>query len=761
MSFEIQFNPEIKFDMTNALKNALKENSEDPDLYTITSAVKSFYPTEFKIAEFTPGDNLEGKYNVYGIDLSKLIHINNYDKTTDYNFDYDARITDRFDSRNINGVFWIRDKTTNKVVLRPSTKDLDNLYLKKNKPFNPVYNPCAFKYKFSHLKKEYNDENEYKHLVNITNSGISDGDGYFYYTGSFKLPVNEKIIDFITPLNSESKNIIIDADNTVNVRFKNKMTTYTSAYIKTKKHIFYGRGNSRDVIYNSYIDFGTGTKNINGLISSQYAFNNIQSESITTSSSDSINIIYKYNISKYNVYAIKISPELGILMTVIYTTQDDTTPYKIVFEEFDTGEKNRFFVAEVQSPGGTTSTGEYTGTYAWFNCFSSSVYITNIQYNKLESLGDATIASLIPNGYSVVSKMNSRNIHEYINLKIKNNSTNEIKDLFTTAEKFEQIESIIISSYINNDEYENFYNKIINYGSTLQFVVEFSDTTGTHIICSGYTDSATSKQYNLDFNINDNNALSEISFMEISRIDITGSNNLEDKVSARLSLNFIIPSLLKTNSSNIQEIQHELLMPNSILTTENGKSICTTTFRFRINQSFEQDYDIYKCTFDISHSDTIESDISAATTSTKNIDGYIEVTINNIIINKSSTFHNSSIDIDNFKLYGVKISGIGSISVEPVSNDSFICLFSNRYLYDDPTITYKSENLDNMIIDRTDNDMSQVPYINNGLIENTLAITYDETNNNHKLVLPIPCKGNISTNNFGAKNENGFMRILF
>ena len=50
MSFEIQFNPEIKFDITNALKNALKENSEDPDLYTITSGVKSFYPTEFKIA---------------------------------------------------------------------------------------------------------------------------------------------------------------------------------------------------------------------------------------------------------------------------------------------------------------------------------------------------------------------------------------------------------------------------------------------------------------------------------------------------------------------------------------------------------------------------------------------------------------------------------------------------------------------------------------------------------------------------------------
>lgn len=755
MSFEIQFNPEIKFDMTNALKNALKESSDDPDLYTITSAVKSFYPTEFKIAEFTPGDNLEGKYNVYGIDLSKLIHINNYDKTTDYNFDYDERITDRFDSRNINGVFWIRDKATNKVVLRPSTKDLDNLYLKKNKPFNPVYNPCAFKYQFSHLKKLFDRSNTGIFTVNMTQSDISNTDGY-YYNGSFQLKSNEKIANISIPVGSTNKRITIEDNNTVKIQFQNKLTLSSpKSTVELKKdNIFYGTGSARDVIYHSYIDMGTGTTNINGLLSSQYAFNKEQVDT-------DLNITYKTDISKYKVYSIKISQELGILMTIIYTKQDSTNPYKIVFEEFDTNEKNKFFVAEVQSPGGTTSAGEYTGTYAWFNCFSSSVYITNIQYNKLESLGDTAIASLIPNGYSVVSTMNSRNIHEYINLKIKNNSTNEIKDLFTTAEKFQQIESIIISSYMNNNEYENFYNKIINYGSTLQFVVEFSGTTGTHIICSGYTDSAASKKYKIDFNIDDNNNLADTSFMQVSKIDITDSDDLEDKVSARLSLNFVIPSLLKTEASNISEVQHELLMPNSVLTTENGKTICTTTFRFRINQSFEQDYDIYKCTFDISHSDTIESDISAATTSTKNIDGYIEVTINNIIINKSSTFHNSSIDINNFKLYGVKISGIGSISVEPVSNDSFICLFSNRYLYDDPTITYKSENLDNMIIDRTDNDMSQVPYINNGLIENTLAITYDETNNNHKLVLPIPCKGNISTNNFGAKNENGFMRILF
>lgn len=755
MSFEIQFNPEIKFDMTNALKNALKESSDDPDLYTITSAVKSFYPTEFKIAEFTPGDNLEGKYNVYGIDLSKLIHINNYDKTTDYNFDYDERITDRFDSRNINGVFWIRDKATNKVVLRPSTKDLDNLYLKKNKPFNPVYNPCAFKYQFSHLKKLFDRSNTGIFTVNMTQSDISNTDGY-YYNGSFQLKSNEKIANISIPVGSTNKRITIEDNNTVKIQFQNKLTLSSpKSTVELKKdNIFYGTGSARDVIYHSYIDIGTGTTNINGLLSSQYAFNKEQVDT-------DLNITYKTDISKYKVYSIKISQELGILMTIIYTKQDSTNPYKIVFEEFDTNEKNKFFVAEVQSPGGTTSAGEYTGTYAWFNCFSSSVYITNIQYNKLESLGDTAIASLIPNGYSVVSTMNSRNIHEYINLKIKNNSTNEIKDLFTTAEKFQQIESIIISSYMNNNEYENFYNKIINYGSTLQFVVEFSGTTGTHIICSGYTDSAASKKYKIDFNIDDNNNLADTSFMQVSKIDITDSDDLEDKVSARLSLNFVIPSLLKTEASNISEVQHELLMPNSVLTTENGKTICTTTFRFRINQSFEQDYDIYKCTFDISHSDTIESDISAATTSTKNIDGYIEVTINNIIINKSSTFHNSSIDINNFKLYGVKISGIGSISVEPVSNDSFICLFSNRYLYDDPTITYKSENLDNMIIDRTDNDMSQVPYINNGLIENTLAITYDETNNNHKLVLPIPCKGNISTNNFGAKNENGFMRILF
>jgi len=755
MSFEIQFNPEIKFDMTNALKNALKESSDDPYLYTITSAVKSFYPTEFKIAEFTPGDNLEGKYNVYGIDLSKLIHINNYDKTTDYNFDYDKRITDRFDSRNINGVFWIRDKATNKVVLKPSTKDLDNLYLKKNKPFNPVYNPCAFKYQFSHLKKLFDRSNTGIFTVNMTQSDIPNTDGY-YYNGSFQLKSNEKIANISIPVGSTNKRITIEDNNTVKIRFQNKLTLSSpKSTVELKKdNIFYGTGSARDVIYHSYIDIGTGTTNINGLLSSQYAFNKEQVDT-------DLNITYKTDISKYKVYSIKISKELGILMTIIYTKQDSTNPYKIVFEEFDTKEKNKFFVAEVQSPGGTTSAGEYTGTYAWFNCFSSSVYITNIQYNKLESLGDTAIASLIPNGYSVVSTMNSRNIHEYINLKIKNNSTNEIKDLFTTAEKFQQIESIIISSYMNNNEYENFYNKIINYGSTLQFVVEFSGTTGTHIICSGYTDSATSKKYKIDFNIDDNNNLADTSFMQVSKIDITDSDDLEDKVSARLSLNFVIPSLLKTEASNISEVQHELLMPNSVLTTENGKTICTTTFRFRINQSFEQDYDIYKCTFDISHSDTIESDISAATTSTKNIDGYIEVTINNIIINKSSTFYNSSIDINNFKLYGVKISGIGSISVEPVSNDSFICLVSNRYLYDDPTITYKSENLDNMIIDRTDNDMSQVPYINNGLIENTLAITYDETNNNHKLVLPIPCKGNISTNNFGAKNENGFMRILF
>lgn len=449
-------------------------------------------------------------------------------------------------------------------------------------------------------------------------------------------------------------------------------------------------------------------------------------------------------------------------MTIIYTKQDSTNPYKIVFEEFDTNEKNKFFVAEVQSPGGTTSAGEYTGTYAWFNCFSSSVYITNIQYNKLESLGDTAISSLIPNGYSVVSTMNSRNIHEYINLKIKNNSTNEIKDLFTTAEKFQQIESIIISSYMNNNEYENFYNKIINYGSTLQFVVEFSDTTGTHVTCSGYTDSATSKQYKIDFNIDDNNNLADTCFMQVSKIDITDSDDLEDKVSARLSLNFVIPSLLKTEASNIPEVQHELLMPNSVLTTENGKTICTTTFKFRMKQSFASDYEIYKCTFNISHSDTIESDTSAATISTNNIDGYIEVTINNIIINKSDYFNNYSIHIENFKLYGIKIPNSTSIYIEPMTENSFIAMFSNKFLYDDSTIKYTSEYSDGMIIDRTDNDMSPVPYFRSGgLIENTLMIAYDETNNSHKLVLPIPCKGNISTNNFGAKNENGFMRILF
>lgn len=756
MSFEIKFNPEIKFDMTNALKNALKESSDDPDLYTITSAVKSFYPTEFKIAEFTPGDNLEGKYNVYGIDLSKLIHINNYDKTTDYNFDYDERITDRFDSRNINGVFWIRDKTTNKVVLRPSTKDLDNLYLKKNKPFNPVYNPCAFKYQFSHLKKLFDRSNTSIFSVNMTQSGIQDTEGY-YYNGSFQLKSNEKIVNIGIPTGSTNKRITIKDNNMVNIRFQNKLilSSPKSTVELKKDNIFYGTGSARDVIYNSYTDIYTGTTNINGLLSSQYAFNKEQVDI-------DLNITYKTDISKYKVYSIKISQKLGILMTIIYTQQDSTNPYKIVFEEFDTSEKNNFFVAEVQSPGGTTSAGEYTGTYAWFNCFSSSVYITNIQYNKLKSLGDAAIASLIPNGYSVVSTMNSRNIHEYINLKIKNNSTNEIKDLFTTAEKFEQIESIIISSYMNNNEYENFYNKIINYGSTLQFVVEFSDTTGTHVTCSGYTDSATSKKYKIDFNIDDNNNLANTSFMQVSKIDITDSDDLEDKVSARLSLNFVIPSLLKTEASNISEVQHELLMPNSVLTTKNGKTICTTTFKFRMKQSFASDYEIYKCAFNISHSDTIESDTSAVTISTNNIDGYIEVTINNIIINKYNSFNSYSIQIDNFKLYGVKTPGIGSISAEPVTNDSFICLFSNRYLYDDSNITYTSEYLDNMIIDRTDYYMYQVPYFGSGgVIENTLMITYDETNNSHKLVLPIPCKGNISTNNFGAKNENGFMRILF
>lgn len=757
MSFEIQFNPEINFNITNALKNALKENSEDPDLYTITSAVKSFYPTEFKIAEFTPGDNLEGKYNVYGIDLSKLIHINNYDKTTDYNFDYDERITDRFDSRNINGVFWIRDKTTNKVVLRPSTKDLDNLYLKKKKPFNPVYNPCAFKYQFSHLKKLFDKSNTGIFTVNMTKSGVYNDNGY-YYNGSFQLKSNEKIIGVSVPVGSTGKKITIEEDNTVRIQFQNtsELTSAKSTVRLKRNNIFYGNGTARDVIYNSYIDIDTGTTNINGLLSSQYAFNKEQVDT-------DLNIIYKTDISKYKVYSIKISQELGILMTIIYTKQDSTNPYKIVFEEFDTNEKNKFFIAEVQSPGGMTSAGEYTGTYAWFNCFSSSVYITNIQYNKLESLGDAAIASLIPNGYSVVSTMNSRNIHEYINLKIKNNTTNEIKDLFTTAEKFQQIESIIISSYMNNNEYENFYNKIINYGSTLQFVVEFSDTTGTHVTCSGYTDSATSKQYKIDFNIDDNNNLSDTSFMKVSKIDITDSDDLEDKVSARLSLNFIIPSLLKTETSNISEVQHELLMPNSILTTENGKTICTTTFRFRIKQTLASSYEIYKCAFDISHSNTIESDTSAVAISTKYIDGYIEVTINNIIINNyEGTFYNYSIDINNFKLYGIAIPDSNSIYIEPMTEDCFIAMFSNRFLYDDSTITYTSEYSDGMIIDRTDNGMSQVPYFGgNGLIENILMITYDETNNSHKLVLPIPCKGNISTNNFGAKNENGFMRILF
>lgn len=756
MSFEIQFNPEIKFDMTNALKNALKENSEDPDLYTITSAVKSFYPTEFKIAEFTPGDNLEGKYNVHGIDLSKLIHINNYDKTTDYNFDYDERITDRFDSRNINGVFWIRDKTTNKVVLRPSTKDLDNLYLKKNKPFNPVYSPCAFKYQFSHLKKLFDRSNTHIVNVNMTKSTSPNTEGY-YYNGSFQLKSNEKIVSMKIPVGSTNKSITIKDNNTVNIQFQNKsvLSSPKSRVELKKDYIFYGTGTARDVIYNSYTDIYTGTSNINGLLSSQYAFNKEQVDT-------DLNITYKTDISKYKVYSIKISQELGILMTIIYTKQDSTNPYKIVFEEFDTSEKNNFFVAEVQSPGGMTSAGEYTGTYAWFNCFSSSVYITNIQYNKLESLGDAAIYSLIPNGYSVVSTMNSRNIHEYINLKIKNNSTNEIKDLFTTAEKFQQIESIIISSYMNNNEYENFYNKIINYGSTLQFVVEFSDTTGTHVTCSGYTDSATSKQYKVDFNIDDNNNLADTSFMQVSKIDITDSDDLEDKVSARLSLNFVIPSLLKTDASNIPEVQHELFVPNSVLTTKNGKTRCKTKFKFRMKQSFASAYEIYKCTFNISHSDTIESDTSAVTISTNNIDGYIEVTINNIIINKYNSFNSYSIQIDNFKLYGVKTPGIESISAEPVTNDSFICLFSNRYLYDDSNITYTSKYLDNMIIDRTDYYMYQVPYFGSGgVIENTLMITYDETNNSHKLVLPIPCKGNISTNNFGAKNENGFMRILF
>ena len=757
MSFEIQFNPEIKFDMTNALKNALKESYDDPDLYTITSAVKSFYPTEFKIAEFTPGDNLEGKYNVYGIDLSKLIHINNYDKTTDYNFDYDERITDRFDSRNINGVFWIRDKATNKVVLRPSTKDLDNLYLKKNKPFNPVYNPCAFKYQFSHLKKLFDRSNTGIFTVNMTQSDISNTDGY-YYNGSFQLKSNEKITNISIPVGSTNKRITIKDNNTVKIQFQNKLTLSSpKSTVELKKdNIFYGTGSARDVIYHSYIDIGTGTTNINGLLSSQYAFNKEQVDT-------DLNITYKTDISKYKVYSIKISQELGILMTIIYTKQDSTNPYKIVFEEFDTNEKNKFFVAEVQSPGGTTSAGEYTGTYAWFNCFSSSVYITNIQYNKLESLGDTAIASLIPNGYSVVSAMSSRNIHEYINLKIKNNTTNEIKDLFTTAEKFQQIESIIISSYMNNNEYENFYNKIINYGSTLQFVVEFSGTTGTHIICSGYTDSATSKKYKIDFNIDDNNNLADISFMQVSKIDITDSDDLEDKVSARLSLNFVIPSLLKTEALNVSEVPHELLMPNSVLTTENGKTICTTTFKFRIKQTLTSSYEIYKCAFDISHSDTIESDTSAVEISTKYIDGYIEVTINNIIINNyEGTFNSYSIRINNFKLYGINTPGIGSISAEPVTNDSFICLFSNRYLYDDSNITYTSKYLDNMIIDRTDYYMYPVPYFGSGgVIENTLMITYDETNNSHKLVLPIPCKGNISTNNFGAKNENGFMRILF
>lgn len=692
MSFEIQFNPEIKFDITNALKNALKENSEDLDLYTITSAVKSFYPTKFKIAEFTPGDNLEGKYNVYGIDLSKLIHINNYDKTTDYNFDYDERITDRFDSRNINGVFWIRDKKTNKVVLRPSTKDLDNLYLKKNKPFNPVYNPCAFKYQFSHLKKLFDRSNTHIVEVNMTKSYSQDTEGY-YYNGSFQLKSNEKIVNIAIPVGSTNKRITIEDNNTVNIRFQNKsvLSSPKSTVELKKDYIFYGTGTARDVVYNSYTDIYTGTSNINGLLSSQYAFNKEQVDT-------DLNITYKTDISKYKVYSIKISKELGILMTIIYTKQDSTNPYKIVFEEFDTSKKNNFFVAEVQSPGGTTSAGEYTGTYAWFNCFSSSVYITNIQYNKLESLGDTAISSLIPNGYSVVSTMNSRNIHEYINLKIKNNSTNEIKDLFTTAEKFQQIESIIISSYMNNNEYENFYNKIINYGSTLQFVVEFSDTTGTHVTCSGYTDSATSKQYKIDFNIDDNNNLADTSFMQVSKIDITDSDDLEDKVSARLSLNFVIPSLLKTEASNIPEVQHELLMPNSVLTTKNGKTICTTTFKFRMKQSFASDYEIYKCAFNISHSDTIESDTSAVTISTNNIDGYIKVTINNIIINKFDQFNNNSIDIENFKLYGIKIPNSTSIYIEPMTENSFIAMFSNKFLYDDSTITYTSEYSDSKFV---------------------------------------------------------------
>lgn len=277
MSFEIQFNPEIKFDITTALKNALKENSEDPDLYTITSAVKSLYPTEFKIAEFTPGDNLEGKYNVYGIDLSKLIHINNYDKTTDYNFDYDERITDRFDSRNINGVFWIRDKTTNKVVLRPSTKDLDNLYLKKNKPFNPVYNPCAFKYQFSHLKKLFDRSNTGIFTVNMTQSDISNTDGY-YYNGSFQLKSNEKIANISIPVGSTNKRITIEDNNTVKIQFQNKLTLSSpKSTVELKKdYIFYGTGTARDVVYNSYTDIYTGTTNINGLLSSQYAFNKEQ-----------------------------------------------------------------------------------------------------------------------------------------------------------------------------------------------------------------------------------------------------------------------------------------------------------------------------------------------------------------------------------------------------------------------------------------------------------------------------------------------------
>ena len=753
MSFEIQFNPEIKFNITNALKNALKENSEDPDLYTIPSAVKSFYPTEFKIAEFTPGDNLEGKYNMYGIDLSKLIHINNYDKTTDYNFDYDERITDRFDSRNINGVFWIRDKTTNKVVLKPSTKDLDNLYLKKNKPFNPVYKPCAFKYQFSHLKKLFDRFNRHIVNVNMTKSTVQDTEGY-YYNGSFQLKSNEKIVSINIPVGSTNKTITIEDNNTVNIRFQNKsvLSSPKSTVELKKDYIFYGTGTARDVVYNSYTDIYTGTTNINGLLSSQYVFNKEQLDT-------DLNITYKTDISKYKVYSVKISKELGILMTIIYTKQDSSNPYKIVFEEFDTNEKNDFFVVEVQSPGGTASAGEYTGTYAWFNCFSSPVYITNIQYNKLESLGDAAISSLIPNGYSVVSNMNSRNIHEYINLKIKNNNTNEIKDLFTTAEK-----SIIISSYMNSDEYENFYNKIINYSSTLQFVVEFSDTTGTHVICSGYTDSATSKKYKIDFNINDNYSLAETSFMQISKIDITDSEELEDKVSARLSLNFVIPGLIKTSSDNIPQITPEVIGANSSLETKNGKNICKTTFRFRINQNISAytHYDLYKCTFDIQHSDTIESDTSSAKISTKNIDGYIQVTIDDIIINKFDQFNNYSINIENFKLYGIKIPNSTSIYIEPMTENSFIAMFSNKFLYDDSTITYTSEYSDGMIIDRTDNDMSPVPYFGSGgLIENTLMITYDETNNSHKLVLPIPCKGNISTNNFGAKNENGFMRILF